>query len=81
MKPCIFTGRLIRAYLEVALASGRGSDKVRIQEVAHELMKLEKTKSPRNPRELQDALVTLRKNVGLSTLGGIRRAVAANGKV
>ncbi len=82
MKPCIFTGRLIRAYLEVALSNGKAIDKIGvnhglIREVAFKLMELEKATCLRDGRELHDALMTLRKNMGLSTLGGLKKAVAA----
>ncbi len=81
MRICLRTGKLIRAYLNVALARGLGSDKIGdnrdiLSEVADSYKLTTEDYSVTND-DVANALKTIRKGGGLPSLKEIRKAVAA----
>ena len=81
MHPCITTGRLVRAYLNVALPSHKAIDKIGTHNhliwlVAREMMELEKASDLRRPSVIHGALMTLRKQMALPTLRDLRTGLA-----
>lgn len=79
MRICLHTGKLIRAYLNVALARGLGSDKIGdnrdiLSEVT-ESYKLRTEDYSATDDDVANALKTLRKGGGLPSLKEIRMGV------
>lgn len=77
MKPCVETGKLIRAYLDVALPENKGSDSIsNCEELSRKVR--ERLCFYENPwtgtdGELSAAIETLRKGGGLPSIKDIKR--------
>lgn len=80
MKPCVKTGRLIRAYLDVALRADKGSDSISNCEKLTRKVR-ERLRTYKNPwrgtnGELSAAIETLRKRGGLPSIKDIKTIYA-----
>jgi hypothetical protein len=82
-KPCVKTGKLIRAYLDVALREDKGSDSIsNCEELTHKVK--ERLYFYENPwtgtnGELSAAIETLRKRGGLPSIEDIKAIYAVQG--
>jgi hypothetical protein len=79
MKPCVETGKLIRAYLDVALRADKGSDSIshsrKLTRKVKELLSSDKNPWGTNG-ELSAAIKTLRKGGGLPSFEDIKEICA-----
>jgi hypothetical protein len=79
-KPCVKTGKLIRAYLDVALRANKGSDSISHSKKLTRKVK-KRLSSCKNPwgtnEELSAAIKTLRKGGGLPSIKKIKKTICA----